>query len=434
MIRSISYLIGGTAASQLIILASLPFLTRIYSPQDFNALAIYVAIITMVSVVACMRMEIAIPLAENDDDAINVFAISCSFTVLITVFLSAVVILYKKYLYPIESFSSILGSEWLLPFGIFLIGMYTSLQHWFMRRKRFLIIAKNRVIQSLSGVSFQLVWGLMVSSPFGLMLGHAIVSGSGFFLLLYRMLSIDRHLLGRVRIKRMRELLHSNKNFPTYSVIDGLSTNAALQLPVILIGLYVVGPEAGYLFLATRVVGAPLQLIGGAISQVYLSQSADSLRNGSLGVVTARIVRLLVVVGVLPLCIFGLIAANFFSIAFGSDWERAGVMASWMVPWYAFRFLASPISMVMNTVGKQKKMMYMKMVALTIRVGLVFLSVKFFPIYVVEILCISSAAVYFVFFSIFYRESQANFRDVFSVKSWKSDFNELTSRGRRNAK
>ena len=55
-------LVGGTAFAQAIAVLALPLLTRLYTPDDFSVLAVYAALLGIISVVACLRLEIAIPM------------------------------------------------------------------------------------------------------------------------------------------------------------------------------------------------------------------------------------------------------------------------------------------------------------------------------------------------------------------------------------
>ncbi len=67
-IRSVGVLVGGTAAAQVLMVLVLPLLTRLYTPDDFSVLAVYASILGIVTIAACLRMEIAIPLPQHEED------------------------------------------------------------------------------------------------------------------------------------------------------------------------------------------------------------------------------------------------------------------------------------------------------------------------------------------------------------------------------
>ncbi|MDC4533125.1 polysaccharide biosynthesis protein, partial [Acinetobacter baumannii] len=75
-LKAVSVLVGGTAFAQLVGLICLPILTRLYSPEDYAVLGIYVAIVSILSVIACLRLEIAIPIPEKDAEAKSLLILS----------------------------------------------------------------------------------------------------------------------------------------------------------------------------------------------------------------------------------------------------------------------------------------------------------------------------------------------------------------------
>lgn len=72
--RSVGVLAGGTAAAQAIGILVLPVVTRLYTPADFTVLAFYSSILGIVAGVACLRLDIAIPLTKSDGDAANLLS------------------------------------------------------------------------------------------------------------------------------------------------------------------------------------------------------------------------------------------------------------------------------------------------------------------------------------------------------------------------
>ena len=74
--RSASLLAGGAVAGQAIIVAASPILTRLYSPEDFGVLAVFASLLSILSIVASLRYQLAIPLPKTDEEAANVTVLS----------------------------------------------------------------------------------------------------------------------------------------------------------------------------------------------------------------------------------------------------------------------------------------------------------------------------------------------------------------------
>ena len=74
--RHVVTLASGTAMGQLLLVLALPVLTRLYSPADYGALAVYSATLTVLLVLVSLRFEVAIPLPEDDQVAGSLLALS----------------------------------------------------------------------------------------------------------------------------------------------------------------------------------------------------------------------------------------------------------------------------------------------------------------------------------------------------------------------
>ncbi len=70
ILRDVLRLMTGTVGGRLIALAAMPLVTRLYSPQDFALLAVYLATVSLIGAIACLRFDVAIPVAQDDGDAI----------------------------------------------------------------------------------------------------------------------------------------------------------------------------------------------------------------------------------------------------------------------------------------------------------------------------------------------------------------------------
>src|SRR5580765_5437984 len=117
-VRSVGVLVGGTAFAQVFAILVLPLVTRLYTPADFSVLAVYSSVLAVVSVVACLRLEIAIPIPEQDNDAANLLALALCSCTIVTV-LSGLAIWWLP-----AQIADLLGQPklrpflWLLPMGI----------------------------------------------------------------------------------------------------------------------------------------------------------------------------------------------------------------------------------------------------------------------------------------------------------------------------
>lgn len=220
-LRAADVLVGGTAAEQ-----GIGLLALFYSPEDFSLLAVYVAILMMSTAVTCMRLDTAIPLRENDDEAANLLALALSSAAVVIVLSGLVVFILRLSLAAAAGKPEIALHLWLVPFGIGLMGFYSSFQYMAMRQKAFKLIARTKITQALAGLGSQVGMGWASVVP----LGHAMLSGAEVVALAMRTL---RRSAGGVSMKavswpRLRQTLHTYRRFPQYSVVEELSNNAVM--------------------------------------------------------------------------------------------------------------------------------------------------------------------------------------------------------------
>ena len=94
-VRNVLTLMTGTALAQALAVLASPVLTRLYRPEDFGILALFMSIVGILSVVACWRYETAIVLTEKDEDATNLLALSIMITIAMSLLTLIVVAIFR---------------------------------------------------------------------------------------------------------------------------------------------------------------------------------------------------------------------------------------------------------------------------------------------------------------------------------------------------
>lgn len=368
-LKAVSVLVGGTVFAQGISIIALPILTRLYSPKDFALLAVYTSIVSILAVASGLRFEIAIPIPENENEALYLtliallsnFSISIVIGVIIFFFHSEIVLLLNQ-----PDFKNLI---WLVPIGVLLIGIYNTLQYWSTRKKSFPLIAKTRMVQSISGTLVQIVLGIINISISGLIIGQIIKFSAGIRKLSTNLFGELGKIIPHIKIKYLKENFEKNSKFPKFSTFEALANAMSLQIPVIMIAALSASEDAGYLALAMQIMAIPMGFIGGAVSQVYLANAPVKYKTGNLTQYTLQCVLNLMKIGVMPISIICILAPIVIPYIFGAEWQRAGEMMLWMLPWYIMQFITSPVSMSLHITNNQKIALILQIIGLFIRAG-----------------------------------------------------------------
>ncbi|ENV52139.1 O-antigen flippase Wzx [Acinetobacter junii CIP 107470 = MTCC 11364] len=393
-LKAVSVLVGGTAFAQVIGLICLPILTRLYSPEDYTILGVYIAIVSILSVIACLRLEIAIPIPDSDREAKDLLLLAFIINIVFVVFLYIFLALLHPFLEGFHVIQQLSFWIWFIPIGVLLSGIYSTLQYWSTRKKRFREIAKTRMTQAISGNGASLVVGTTSGSFGGLILGQLFSFGGG-------LLRLSRSTYSDIRQIKEKENLkgtfYKYKDFPKYSTFEALANISALQLPLIIIASFFIGPEVGYLMLAMKVLGIPMGLIGGAMSQVYLAHAPEFYKKGELYSYTISILKKLLKIVIIPFLLLAISSPYIFTFIFGKEWSGLGNYILIMIPWYFMQILSSPISMALHIIGKQKIALVLQVFGFLLRVVVLWWLLIFESEFVVNYYMFSGFLFYFAY-------------------------------------
>lgn len=396
-LKAVSVLVGGTAFAQALGVMVLPIITRLYSPEEFTLFAVYASILGILAVAACFRFEIAIPLPEKNEDAISLFILALLSNICITVLLTVIIFFFKEPILTTIQQPQLTPFIWFIPIGVFFAGLYNALQYWTTRQKQFSTIAKTRMTQSLANSLVQIGGGYLGFGAIGLIFGQIINFSAGILRLFIKFWKEAKPLFKQISIARLKENWKQYDKFPKYSTFESLANVAAIQLPVIIIAAVAIGPEAGYLMLAMKVMAIPMGLIGSAIAQVYLAHAPQYYNKGELRQYTVQTIKRIGKIAIIPIITIGAIAPFVFPVVFGASWTKAGFMLLWMVPWFVMQILSSPVSMSLHVTGNQKMALLLQIIGLVIRVGGLLLISLTYSMWAFEYYAISG----FIFYAIY---------------------------------
>lgn len=366
-LRSVSVLVSGTVASQIMLLVAAPFLTRLYSPQDFGLLAVFVAFLMFMSAVVSLRYEQAIPLPEDAQEGAALLVLSMATAVLVATLLALPSMWYAKEIAAALNVPGFAGYMFLVPAGALLIGVYNVLSQWAIRTRQFGPLARTRVSQSFFAIAIQLFGASL--GPIALLIGQVAGHGAGSVSLYLQGVNEHRPLLRSVGLRDLVHAARRYRRFPLYASWGAVFNTIGSQLPPLLFAALFSPALAGIYALANRVLSMPMQVIGKAIASVFLAGAADAQREGHLGILVARVHGKLSHIGMVPTLMLLTAGPEIFAFAFGDQWREAGVFAQWLAPWLYLVFVTSPMSAVLDVLDRQAAAMAFQALLLMVRIA-----------------------------------------------------------------
>jgi O-antigen/teichoic acid export membrane protein len=344
-------LTSGTALGQMIVIASTPLITRIYSPESMGTLSVLVSIITIISVVSSLRYETSIPLITDTNKLRNIILFS-GFSIILISILSIVVL----WLLTFYTENNALISYWyIIPIGVILTGFYQLLTFMSVRENLFKDLALTKFQQSIGQVLIQLA-GFFLSGNVFLLIGGALVGKFlGLNKLVKKNINILKALFYSYSYKSMLADLKEYKKFPIYNAPSAFINSIGVNLLPILILTYFGPVNAGMYALSNRIIYAPMQLLGKNLSQVFLNESSSLLTNlTKLKRLYIKTISRLFIVGLILLVLLQVFIHFFFTFIFGDEWALSGDILQILGVMFVFQFSIIPLSEVFSVLNRQE--------------------------------------------------------------------------------
>ena len=341
-------LITGTTVAQVIPIALSPILTRIYSPDDFGILTLYVSICAIFSVISTLRYELAIVQPRSNKDAKSIVIISLVIVSVLSAILLVSATLINILELDIFKDKSIYIWLYFVPFSVFFMGLYNISNYWLLREGQYREMSKSKMVQGTSLSISKVLIGLIKNN--GLIIGHII---GQFFSTMYVFKRSNKYWSNiekpsKIRIKRN---LTEYKAMPLYSSPGAFADTLSSQLPVFTITYFFGSFITGFFGLTFRILNMPAALVSSAISQVILKEIMDREHNKSQKNLISFVLKIFfsLLALITPFGIFiWFFGESVFSIVFGENWSQAGSMSSILIIAVVIRFSVSPLSSILS--------------------------------------------------------------------------------------
>ena len=366
--RNVGKLLSANIVAQVIGILVYPILTRMYAPEDFGLLNLFLSIGGILSLLATSEYQSAVLLPSRNDEAAGVARVG----LWITVLWMSVIALSVPLAQPVSRLfnAPILASYyWLFVPYVGLSGGWTIYNAWLTRNRAFGRISAYQLNQSATGVLTKLLFGW-----FGWLRG-GLVWSSVLAPLVALVTSIGR---SRKTFKALwqpcsaspRELAHRFRRFPLFSMPRSLVNNLSGNLPALLLTPYFGLNELGFFAMAMTLAFRPINMITASLHQVLFERVAQAVRERQS--IWKKLKRnwLQLAVAVIPgMGLLTLVMPWLVRILLGAGWEETATLIRYMMPWLTCIFLIAPLAFLSEVFGRQKLFLVIEIVYLALRIA-----------------------------------------------------------------
>jgi len=357
-------LLAGGAAAQALPLLLGPWITRLYSPEQYGVYQLFAVVAANLAVVACARYEFALPMARGGAEAEALRAL-CLRLLGVSTLVCAL---------GGGAWALAIGDPWplWLPVAVAVLGAVSLGTLLATRAERFQGLAWARVLQFGGGAALQVAAGLLQAGVMGLIVAPTLAALAALKALggLGRASAVDsaagaarpvagpdaaggstpvtacQAVAGEAVTTDWRTVARRYRDYPLLNTPHAFLGALQDTLAVALITVQLGAAAAGAWGLALRYLKAPATLVGGAVSQVLYPRLALAGRTVAGRQLVRRAMAVLAALAV-PLVIglwWG--APGLFAWAFGAEWREAGVLAGALAVYIGGHFVASPMGVV----------------------------------------------------------------------------------------
>ena len=339
--RGVLTLAAGTGLAQVIVIATSPILTRLYSPSQFGTFAVAMSIVSVLITITCLRYEFAIPLPRDDVTAANVLALSLVVHGAMSVLAGIVLWLAAPWAFGLFGATVLVPYIWIMSLAQVGGGVMSIFTNWAVRTKSFSDIAASRLAQSVGLVSVQAGLGAAGAGPGGLLLGDAVGRIFGSSRLVRAAWRTHSSAFRHVSRAAVMSAANRYRRFPIFSSGSALLTSLSVQAPVLLLVAAYGTSTGGQFVLAVRICAIPLSLIADAVGQVFVAEAARMVHHdpAELRTLFRSTTSALARAAIGPAILVMLLAPFLTGLVFGPAWDQAGLFVAVLVPSYYVAFV-----------------------------------------------------------------------------------------------
>ncbi len=401
-ILQILTLMSGTIIAQVLMLAIIPVLTRLYTPEEFGIYSLFLSIVFILGVVASWKYELAIMLPKRDRDAQALVFLSLIITISMVLATTMILLIFHTAL--IEHFPELSSIIWLIPVGVLLTGLFQIFTAYSSRHQFYKKIASVKVTNAFTIASVQTMFRYLLNWN-GLISGKIIADTVSVSL--FVSYHIKKQTLQLKNFSKRRIYYNAKKydNFPKYQSFTTFLNAISQNIPVLMLTALFSPAAAGLYALTVRVLQAPVSLIGGSTREVYYQRASKMYANGE------NIFRLymkttlgLVKIFFIPFVVVLFFGETIFGWIFGQEWIESGHIAQILIVWFLFLFINTPSVITYSILGIQKFQLVLEIVSVFLRFGSIYLGYALFDSYIASIwmFMVSSVAVNLITIYIIY--------------------------------
>lgn len=371
--------IGSILSQAITILASL-IITRLYSVDVIGKWSVYISLISVLACFITLRYEYSIVIPENDIDAGNILVFCLGILLFLTFVISLLFFVFKDSFFIKKQ--GLDGLEYYVPFSLIGIGLFQIFNYWCVRKAEFFSITMRNVFNALLSAILEIGLGVfMIFGENGLIIGSTMGTFcAGVFIAILCLKNNKKYIFKNISLSIVKKNMYEQRRFPMFSTWSALLNQISATVVTFALSYFYNQTVVGFFSIAQQVLTLPMTFIGNSIGQVLYSNSTNYVKGEDLSDNIQRILIMLISIGTIPIILISICAPSLCEFIYGLGWETAGVYIRYLVPWLLIGFIVSPLTVLFDTLAKQKEFLIFNMVIFIGRLIVLFIGGTYFNV------------------------------------------------------
>lgn len=353
-VRNFAKLLSANIIAQIIGLLVYPILTRIYAPEDFGLLNLFLSISGVIVVLSTAEYYNAIVLPKKEKDAVSVVHL-CLLMLLCTVGIVALSTCFSDQIAQLFNEPALANYYWLMPLLVLVLGGWNILNYWYVRETKYTRISGYQLSQSIFSAGTKVGFGSMGFLQGGMIYSVVLAPAISLFL----SISFSWRNLKKIKVRPswcgIVNIARYYHKFPYYSLPRSFINMLAGQLPILLLTPLFGARYIGWWSMALLLGFIPISVITKSIYQVLYQYTTNCVNNKQpLAKYFKRFTMFVLFIGIPLFGMLYFLIPLLTSWFLGPGWELTGVYIRWMLPWLLFSILTSSTGFLADVFFKQQ--------------------------------------------------------------------------------
>jgi teichuronic acid exporter len=340
--KSIGLITSSLLIGAIITFIALPFLTRLYSVKDFGEYGVALAIVSVLSTIANLRLDQAQLVAEDEHQKSLIFE-----GALISIIFSGIVACVLSFFFNASMILAICS-------GIFFNTLIQSLYNYKFAHEAEVFCAGLNILRSLMVVTVQISLPLLMNVT--LVMSYAISSLLLIVVILFYILSQGLYRVSWQSYKYYKDFIFSNT---PHALFNSFSHN----LPYYVVSHFIGYQAVGFYSIVERTLRVPINLMSQTLRQFFIRK----FKNQASAHEALKSSVLLSIISFPFFALFFILPESVYLLIFGQEWVGISLYFQILVLGYWAIFCNPPSSAFLIAQRNSQLLFKLQMIELIIK-------------------------------------------------------------------